>query len=155
MRKRGAWIIFAVVVISALVLIYFLLKPQDLSRAIPLNIRNSASFDLYFPSKLPEGFSVKKDSIEYRGGVLFTQFSDGDHTIFLSQQSKPTNQPRLESLSGFKEFPLEIGQAVTGEQEGVSAVLINTASSTITVTGGETTPRETLGSFAKKLVVVR
>jgi hypothetical protein len=61
---------------------------------IPKAVTQSASFPIYTPKKLPEGFSLDQNSFQYISGegVLVFQATDkaGDKLVF-SEQPKPAN----------------------------------------------------------------
>ena len=154
-KLRKSHIIIAIILLATAAGYYYVRSTPNYASAVSNDIRSVADFTIYMPTRLPEGFTLKKDSIAYRQNVLFVQMVKGDQTIFMSQQEKPNSMPPISSLKGFSELPVKIGYAVTGEQEGTSAVIINTDDSIITITGGETVSRAELGLVAKRLKAVR
>jgi hypothetical protein len=60
------------------------------SNPIPKNIQQSAAFNLYYPSKLPGGYSINKNSFSQTGSVV-AYYADNKHggRIFFSIQPLP------------------------------------------------------------------
>lgn len=133
--------------------LYMHRSPQ-MASIISDDIRSMTSFRLYVPTKLPDGFQPKKDSVHISQDVVFLQFEKDDQIIFVSQQAKPEQMTPLTSLKGFSPLEVKAGEAVTGEQDGTTAVIVVTDSSMITITGGETISRADLGLIAKRLQAI-
>ena len=153
-NTQKKYLLITAVVLTAFTggyIVYHFKTASDYAGAISTDIKSVADFKLYMPRKLPQGFVLKKDSISYKGDILFVQFVKDDQQIFMSQQKKPNAMPPISTLKGFSQLPVKIGYAVSGEQEGVSAVIINTNSSLITVTGDKTIASSELALFAKRL----
>lgn len=153
--RKSHIIIIAIVLLVATGGYYYVKSTPNYASAVSNDIRSVADFTIHMPNKLPDGFTLKKDSIAYRQNVLFVQMVKGDQTILMSQQEKPNSMPPISSLKGFSELPVKIGYAVTGEQEGTSAVIVSTDDSIITITGGETVSRADLGLVAQQLESIK
>ena len=153
-KKYSIFIVAAVLALAAGGYYYYAKNASDYAGAISTDIKGVADFTIYMPKKAPSGFILKKDSISFKQEMLFMQFTKDDQIIFMNQQKKPNPTPQLSSIKGFVDFPLSIGKAVTGEQDGVSAVIINTGTSIITITGDETVSRSDIGLLAKRLKAV-
>ncbi len=89
----------------------------------PPSITKKVEFQLYYPSRLPTGFSVDKESFSFKDGVaIFTIRTPYNRSVSVSQQAAPADAPVQQSLApgapvqipGERSFPTNIGQGHIG-----------------------------------------
>lgn len=87
----------------------------DARNPIPKAARKGLTFQLYYPTKLPEGYSVKEDSFENKdGSLIFYIISPDNKEIGVSEQPLPAGVTLPQSSNG----PIK----VPGEADFVSAI---------------------------------
>lgn len=112
-RKKlitGIFLILTVVVLIAVG--FYFMKPKD---SIPKNIKKSVNFTLYYPEKVPDGYSLNKGSIKIDNNILFFTLNNGGAKITVSEQSNPGKRFDFSQTPGFGEVSASAGEAVVGQ----------------------------------------
>lgn len=117
MQKR-AWLIASVVVLLVAVLVAgWFVRPWT-SGPIPRAYRKGLDFALYYPTRLPPGYSVDQHSFKRQGTVLiFSIAAPNGKNIAASEQALPINGPAHQAtaapvqIPGEKHFTTSIGDA--------------------------------------------
>ena len=82
------------------------------------NIKSSANFNLYYPTQLPDGYSIKSSSIQLKDGVLTYAATRADLRIVFTMQAVPANfnfqSFYQQYLKNTQQFHTAYGQAVMG-----------------------------------------
>lgn len=82
------WLAIFITILAVLFIFTGIFK----SNPIPENIRNKVDFATYYPSSLPEGYSINTASFETANNLLSYQITKGTNkTILVTQQKTPTN----------------------------------------------------------------
>jgi hypothetical protein len=83
--RKSVLILIPILIVGAV----FLFTHQK-SAPIPKNIQSAVNFTLYYPSKLPSGYSIKEDSFSQGSNVVtyYAQNSHNDRLLF-SIQPRP------------------------------------------------------------------
>ena len=153
-KKQSLSIAGAIIVLAltAYGVVQYRNGPPVYASAISDDIRRSADFTLYVPRQLPSGYLLKNDDgVSFTNNILFMQFTRDDQTIFMSEQKRPSPEPSIQTLNGFKSLEVPIGKAVTGEQDGAAATIVLSSDSLITVTSDGSASSADLVLIAKRL----
>jgi hypothetical protein len=85
---------------------------------IPKSISDQVGFPLYYPARLPKGFTIDKSSFSYGNKVVAFVIRSGDKKIFVTEQTKPAgfdfDKFYLQKLDQETEFLTPIGKAASG-----------------------------------------
>jgi hypothetical protein len=133
---------------------------QTHSDQLPDDIKKSVSFPVYYPSKLPQGYSLDKNSAKTANGIVLFSLVFGGKKILISEQTRPSHPPDLIALtkpqkaqlpvglSGitpptlapkFKEIDCPVGLAVQGANvSGSPTAIVLTDSTLVNMTGSST-----------------
>ena len=159
-KKVVGSVVLVVVIVSLLGVMVFHKKtvitpPSQPLATIPLSVRRSVSFPLYFPSAPSPGYSLLTDSVRTDSGVVFFAFSKGVFRVFVSEQTPPQKLPdfqKLKDLLGFKKLDEPYAtDAVIGAYAGQPTAIILTNTTMITLTSANNTPSDVIIDFAKSL----
>jgi hypothetical protein len=134
-RRRNVYIIpaiLAALLLSVGTYFYFTNRTQS---TIPQETQESVSFPVYYPSELPEGYQLKKDSIKVDRDIVFYSFSNDDKNIMISEQAIPPTPPDLAHIEGFKHLTIPAGDAATGVNNGQPTALLLTDTTLVSITG--------------------
>jgi len=98
------------------------LNHANQSSPIPAAVRQQVDFPLYYPSRLPEGYSVSQAPAVSEGVAAMAIRTPSGNTIFISQQAAPTGLNYQKFLSDElkrpQEFSTPIGIGYTGGPVG-------------------------------------
>jgi hypothetical protein len=114
-------ILGAVATFAAVAVILVVRNPRN---PIPAEIAEAVSFPLYYPSRLPTGYTFDAASPAIRDRVVFLNFRRNKHSIMLSEQSKPANFKDLAKIDGFSEASARAGRVFYGSNGAPAAVLL-------------------------------
>lgn len=112
---------------------------------IPTNISESVSFQLFYPTALPQGFSIDKTSFDSQHGIVVFSANGphADHISFTVQRRPPTfdyDTFYKQGLSDATQFITSNGQAAIGKARqtvfgslvaGESWVIVSPSSSSL------------------------
>jgi hypothetical protein len=125
-----------VIVVAALLSMYVLLVPHD---TIPKNIRSQANFTLFYPGKLPAGWSVDKSSFyaDRSDQVVGYRIKGPSGNLGITIQPVPKgfdfNDFYTKRLSYTVQFLTPLGQGAVGTAEGqLIGSLVTTSSWVLT-----------------------
>jgi len=141
-----AGIIFGILVLAGVGILWHF-KDQN---PIPADIRQSAGFKLYYPTKLPAGYYFDKTSIKSNQGIVYYGLKNSDRQILVTQQKAPQETLELQKMDGFHEIPDLAGQAVAGKLNGASVAILITDSTMVNLTANKV-PTETLSLIVQSL----
>lgn len=90
---------------------------------IPASVRSEVNFPLMYPSKLPNGFSIDKNSFSVKSGVVLFSANDANGTkIAFTVQPRPSTFAfdtfYKQGLSDATTFDTPVGQAAIGNVNG-------------------------------------
>lgn len=117
LQKRYFAIAGGIIIIASLVAGGMAWKQHvaDANNPIPKSARKGLTFQLYYPTKLPAGYTVKKDSFENKdGSLIFYILTPDNKEVGVSEQPLPSGVTLPQSNSG----PIK----VPGEADFVSAI---------------------------------
>jgi hypothetical protein len=105
---------------------------------IPKNIRQSVSYPLYYPEKLPPGWSINTSSFLSDAGVVIYVIEGHSKSLHLTIQKRPENfdfkKFYEKSLTQSFQFAAPLGQGGIGKSQGRLIGSLVTGSSWVLVT---------------------
>ena len=113
-------IVVAVVILLAIAVgLYYKSKASSQIPSSVVTAASSVNFTLYYPSKLPSGYSFKAGSVgqPQSGVVIFSFQKPGNQAIYVSQEAKPSNFKFSSFTASFKSkktISTPLGQATIG-----------------------------------------
>lgn len=117
MIRRQKFLLIACAALTLIIagITWVWLRPHD---PIPTDIRQSANFSLYYPTKLPKDLMLDKGSFSYGNKVVAFVVKSGDKKIFVTEQAKPADfnfeQFYQDKLDESTEFTTTYGKAASG-----------------------------------------
>jgi len=85
------------------------------------DIQTNADFSLFYPTKLPAGYTIDKSTIKLTNGVVIYAAANGDlRIIFTIQKTPPSfdfNTFYSQALSNSQQFATPYGQVVIGKSK--------------------------------------
>jgi hypothetical protein len=121
------------------------------SGLVPKNIRQSVSFPIYYPSALPSGYRLEKNTFSVQNGMVFYHLINGDSTVVVSEQTSPPNPLDLKSTPGFGEVPSTAGEAAAGMVDGTPVAIVVTEKTMVNIQGSKNTPRDLVAKLAQAM----
>jgi hypothetical protein len=89
-RKQKLLVAAVVILIAAATIGLIVWRDQASRFTLPAEYSKNAGIDIYIPKRLPEGYTLKTNSLQSDGGVVIFAINDTDsHRIVFSEQSKP------------------------------------------------------------------
>lgn len=118
--RKKRWLIAGVIVIIAVLATAtcWLLVLRNRG-PIPYNVRHNISFTLYYPKRLPQGYTVDRTSFVQKNGVIiFSVTTPNGKNIAVSEQAVPSSLPARSTtpapptqIPGQRNFTTPIGTA--------------------------------------------
>jgi hypothetical protein len=177
-KKLFEQIIFDIVRLAVLALIVGLVflvfhyfkthKPNP----IPGSIKKSASFTLYYPTQVPQGYSFDKSSANVKNGIVFLSWKNASSKrIQITEQARPAKSPDLNTLTKppkvetsipgvappslnplFQKAYSPVGQAIVGSNtSGSPTAIVLTDKTLINVSGPSDLPNNALNNIVQTL----
>ncbi len=111
-------------------------EPARYEKSVFASITEKTDIQLYYPSSLPNGYTLDEQSVQLKAGVVFFSVFNGSKTIIISQQVIPKeNPPRLDNLPDFKQFSVTSGNAAVGLENEKSVGILTTKTTLVTAAG--------------------
>lgn len=151
---RAKWLLVAAVAVVGLLVIGLVIWRSRPADTFSASLQSQAGFPLYYPAKVPSGYSYKPSSARLAGGVVFVAFTDGDLRISMAEQSLPAGLPPLANLAAYKPLAVPAGQAVAASAKNDKTVLVKTKTTLITIHAGDASPLSALEQLAQQLHTV-
>jgi hypothetical protein len=144
-KHLRTWFIVAILLLILLCVGGFILFHK--TTALPQAITSNVSFPVYYPTDLPAGYQLDKNSIKTQDQRLFYQFQKGSNIIYVTEQSAPSHPPDLKNLDGFGQVSTITGEAVLGTVNGKPTGILLTKSTLTAVNGTDGIPVEQIGTM--------
>lgn len=119
-KKYAKWVILALTGILAALFLVWVFAFHE-TGPIPRKYRSGLSFQLYYPSHLPDGFTVDPKSYKREGDVLiFVIKSEHTKGVSVAEQAVPASMPVHQisttpfQIPGERTFSTNIGQGHLG-----------------------------------------
>jgi hypothetical protein len=125
--------------------------------SLPKKVYKQAHFAIYYPTPIPAGYMLDKNSAQFDKNVLFFSFSNMGKKVFVSEQAAPSAPPDLSAIqkvnTSFKKVDTAIGQVIMGLNPAsqVPLAIIETNTTLINISGSKDTPSEVINKMAQSL----
>jgi hypothetical protein len=147
--------------VSALIIVlfsgaYFYLNGRDMN-PVPLNIKASVNFPLYYPVKLPAGYSIKKDSFSSTPQVVtyYAENHRGERMLFSIQappDSVGVNDFNKRVLQNQIQIISDAGQARLGDINGrITGSLVTKKSWVLLTASSDKVPKKVMADALSSL----
>ncbi len=101
---RWLVILIIILIIVGSIFVFWTIKHRRSESPIPLAISEKALYEIYYPSKLPVGYTINQNSFNLSDGILLFGVSDGaNHNIAFTEQAKPKDFDFNHFNSGLKD----------------------------------------------------
>jgi hypothetical protein len=157
---KPKWKKLVVLIVTTLLLVAMgsaasFLLPRNDSGPLPKEIRESATFPLYYPTEVPTGYVLNQDSMKLVDSKLFYELNKQSSTIYVTQQSAPSTPPDFKKLTdslSFKKIDTDNGEAVTGlNGDSVTAILLTNTTLITANASDKSIPSDTVSSLIKAM----
>jgi len=125
--------IITVLLASALFAGGYSLKSADASEGIPNKIIKQVSYELYFPSPMPAGYTYMKDTATFQIGQVFYKFSNGNKRVTVKEEPLPQPRPDLSLYKGYAVYTSAVGKTAIGLTFGQPTAIVLAGSTVITL----------------------
>lgn len=114
--------------------------------------QSSLSYNLFYPSYLPDGFTLDKNSISTGGGAITYQATHDKEILYFSIQAKPDDTGDLDNIVENK-APVEsgLGSAYIGTLNGLQVGSLQSNNSLVLINAPITMPSKSLESVVDNL----
>lgn len=144
-------------VLIVLAIAWYFIKPYVLN-PIPKDIRDQAEFTLYYPEKLPKGYSIDRKSFEFKQEeqvVLYKLTAKGKPNIFIASQPKPDNfnfdEFTEKKLSNQKGVITPLGKGILATAEGSKLISLPTEKGWVIISGKQELEDSVLEQLADRM----
>jgi len=156
--KRGLLKILTIVVsvfcIGALVYLY-IAREQGIPPSLPQDTISSLNYQVFYPTRIPKGYSYKKGTATSHNGLLFYKFVNGKKVITITEQAAPPKYIDLNKIvEGYTALKVPIGRAAVGTSVGNPSVIIITDTTLINITSSKGVAKNQVTSLAQKMKLV-
>lgn len=124
-------------------------RRQFLSR-VPEGLQQEYSFPIYYPSKLPDGYSFQQGSDRVEGPLVFYNLSDGDKHIIVGEQKPPEDSTNL-TFPNSSHVDTPNGQATIGTSTVGTLVFLKTKTTLINISGSKNISPDTLTEIVRDM----
>lgn len=159
-KRRRTWIKLAAglsilaVAISVvwLGIIYF--SHVQLSRQVPITIRQNIDFPVYLPAL--SDFPPDQQSFNYSNGVLFFQAGSKNAQVTFAEQRKTTDFDlgkfsTAQGLTGMKQLTINNNSVLLGKVHELNIGIIDTGETIVTITSVSNQPSSSIESIVRSL----
>ena len=142
----------AVVLLLVIVLAVFFLRnntaaPPDQVTSLAARI----NYPVYYPSRLPAGYSYTDGSAKLQSGLLYYKLHNGTKTISITEQPITASSVDLQKLPNYSSLNVPAGPAAIGVSIGNPAVVIATGSTLVNINSSKGVSKDTVISLAMKI----
>jgi hypothetical protein len=146
---------FVCLVIAGGVILFMHLRQKRFASPIPASISRQVTYDLYYPSPPPTGFTLDPNSITYSGGMVSFKLQSGTKQISVIEQPLPATNLHLDSAVGLNAVDSPNGKAYVGKDKAVPAGIVTAKNTLINVSGTSDIPDDAIGNTVQNLKLVQ
>lgn len=154
-RKRKTFIVMTALflVIIGTVILFFMSRSQAPPKQV-VSMVDSVNFPVYYPSKLPVGYSYVDSSAKFQSGFLYYKLHNGTKVITVTQQGISSNAVNLHKLPSYSSLNVPAGPAAIGISVGNPSVVIATGSTLVSLNSTKGVSKDTVVAIAKRIRLV-
>jgi hypothetical protein len=147
--KSGKRLLMAMVLIIIILVAAGIIFSRSSKSDTPLppQVTAAVDFPIYFPSAMPDGYALDKNSASAKNQAIdysISKISNKSQKISISEQALPKNFPSLDSLqkghSDLKKINIPSGQAIYGASQGVPVAIVTTDTTLLNISGTKNMP---------------
>jgi hypothetical protein len=156
-RKTNKRLLFAVTIIVVFLVAFGLIinRMRKPVTPLPSQVTASVNFPIFFPSSLPAGYTLDKNSASVQKQIVFFSVSNHERKVSISEQAVPKNLPDLSTLqkanSSFKKMDAAGGQALYGVAQSYPVAIVATNTTLINMNGTKNTPLDVIVKLVQNL----
>lgn len=150
-RTTKIWLFVLAGTIIIGTLAFVTIGRQLLTPSFPKGLQQQAAFSLYYPTKLPAGYTINESTYSYESGVVQFTIGSDKGNIVVTQQAKPTafdieSVKKGNGMTETRDISIPNTQAIVGTVMGRQTAIIVKTSTIITLvnTGQPTEQIDTL-----------
>jgi len=152
--KFAAIALIGFAIASAMALGYIYYARFELSRQIPMAIRDNIDFPVYLPGQ--SKFQSDENSFKYSNGILLFLAGSKDNPLTVSEQKMPADFDLSkfstgEGLTETTELTVHGHNALIGKLHGLNIAIMATDQTMVTVTSAAAQPSATIESIVRSL----
>jgi hypothetical protein len=158
--NRNGWRLLITMVIIVIILVaagIIFSRTNKSETPLPPQIAAAVNFPIYFPSVMPEGYSLDKNSASAKNQAIYFSISSQNRKISISEQALPKNFPSLDGLqktTGLKKINVAGGQAIYGVSQGLPVAIVATNTTLLNINGTQNTPIDVVIKLIQNLNLI-
>lgn len=155
-KLNSTLVVIASIVVGIFILgfvAYKLLTRSSTSVVFPNNIKDSVSYDLYYPSSLPSGYSLDTSSMKIEQGVVSFAVNTVGQNIFINEQPLPSEFGSFK-IDGFDSVVTASGTLLVGVALDTPTAILTTDNTLITIKGSTDVSKETITEIGQRMARV-
>jgi hypothetical protein len=151
-RKKILIGIILILLITAAAGSYKLFRTAALPAQV-VNIADTLNYSVYYPSKLPGGYSYTDGSANLKTGLFYYKLHNGKKTITVTQQPV-LGTIDLRKLPKYSSLNVPAGPAAIGVSVGNPSVVIATGSTLVNINSSKGVSRDSVIAVARKIKAI-
>lgn len=116
-----------------------------------VNLASTVNFPVYYPAKLPRGYSYTDSSSKIQSGLLYYKLHNGNKIISVTQQFIPTSSVNLQHLPNYHSLNVPAGPAAIGISIGNPSVVIATGSTLVNINSSKGVDKDSVITIASQI----
>lgn len=118
-------------------------------------IKQGTDTTLYYPSELPDGYTIGKQSVQIQNGVVFYSLTSGSKSATVSQQEKPESLNNLTRIEGLNETVGKLGKTYIGTSDGIPTAVVMADQTLVNISGTPELPQKVISEIIDSLQPVK
>jgi hypothetical protein len=149
-KQKVVGIIIILLLLGGLASAYYLNNRVTLPPQI-VNLADTVNFTVYYPSKLPSGYTYTDGSAKIQTGLFYYRFHNGTKVISVTEQPIPASAVNLQNLPKYSSLNVPAGPAAIGVSIGNPSVVIATGSTLVNLSSSKGVTKTEIVSIAQKM----
>jgi len=109
-------------------------KPAKTPAVLPADLAKQASFSVYYPASLPDGFSYDKSISTFANNQAYYLLNKGTEHIVVREQAWSSDKLDTSSITSPVDLQTPIGKAAIGTNTGQTAAVVLAKTTLINLT---------------------
>jgi hypothetical protein len=148
LKTAGIGVTVAVLLVVGAV---FILKPKKTAAVMPSDLAKKATFDVYYPSSLPTGYTYRQDLATYENGGAYYTFVKGPKHIIIRENVTSTGKLDTNEVTDPKPLETAAGKAVIGTNTGQTAAAVLAGKTYVFIYSNNSVPEEEITAIVQNL----
>jgi hypothetical protein len=134
---------------------FYFLRADAKPPAQLVNIADSIYYPIYYPSRLPSGYSYTDGSAKIQNSFVYYKLHNGTKTITVTQQAVPASSVNLQKLPEYSNLNVPAGPAAIGVSVGNPSAVVAADSTLVNVNSSKGVSKDTVIAVAKNIKPIR